>query len=160
MQETFYATFAQISFGLLGLWWVVVQLKHARVVTDPALRRTAYNVSLFFALPAIMSLMSLLSADATLIWRSAFLLAAALGLVEGLRDLRTPAQRPAWATAGRWIAVAFYALVIVVAAFPGVVAGVGLPLTPIQVEGLLLSVIVFLGVNLAWQHFVSIDDAP
>ena len=43
MLQTFYSTTAQVSFTLLGLWWVVVQFKfdawaddHVRAAARPA----------------------------------------------------------------------------------------------------------------------------
>ena len=38
----------------------------------------------------------------------------------------------------------------VVAIAPGVVSGLGIDLTPLRVEAILLSLLVFLGVNVAW----------
>ena len=46
--------------------------------------------------------------------------------------------------------MALYALIAVVAAVPGLVTGVGLPARALQVEAVLLTVLVFAGVNVAW----------
>ena len=59
MLDSFYSTAAQLSFVLLGLWWVVVQFKFDRWRHDPARRRMAYDISSFFLLPGLMSLTSL-----------------------------------------------------------------------------------------------------
>src|SRR5438552_14468664 len=69
MFETFYSSAAGVSFTLLGLWWVVVEFKHDDLVRDALHRRLSYNVMLYFLLPGIMSLMSLLAADTRLLWR-------------------------------------------------------------------------------------------
>jgi hypothetical protein len=47
-------------------------------------------------------------------------------------------------------AALLYALVAVVAIAPGVLSGLGISLTPLRAEAILLSVLVFLGVNVAW----------
>ncbi len=82
MQDTFYATVAQLCFALLGLWWIVVQFKHQQWMTDPSHRRMAYDISLYFILPGIMSLVSFLATDAKFLWRAGFTLADILGFVE------------------------------------------------------------------------------
>jgi hypothetical protein len=156
MQETFYATFAQVSIALLGLWWVVVQFRHAEWMQDRARRRMAYNVSLYFMLPGLMALVSILSVDATFIWRGTFAVAGAFGAIEAARaalDREPPG--PGWYDVARWLTVALYVAVVVVALFPGIVASVGISLTPIQFEGLTLSVILFLGLNWAWLMFAT-----
>ena len=48
------------------------------------------------------------------------------------------------------VGVPLYALVLVVALSPALVADVGLDLSPIEVEGTLLTVLIFLGVQEAW----------
>jgi hypothetical protein len=45
---------------------------------------------------------------------------------------------------------ALYALIAVIAAFPGLVTGVGVPARALQAEAILLTVLVFAGVNVAW----------
>jgi hypothetical protein len=47
---------AQASFTLLALWWVLLQIRHDEWFADTAYRRRAYDVSLYFLLPGIMSL--------------------------------------------------------------------------------------------------------
>ena len=161
MQETFYATFAQVSIALLGLWWVVVQFKHAAWMTDPVRRRMAYNVSLYFMLPGLMSLVSLLSADATFIWRAAFAAAGTFGAIEAARvalDQRPGA--PGRQVPVRWLTVVLYLAVVTVALFPGVVSSLNISLRPIELEGLMLSLILFLGVNWAWLMFATDDHQP
>lgn len=152
MQETFYATFAQLSFALLGLWWVVVQFKHSEWMRDPVQRRTAFAVSMYFTLPGIMSLLSLLSADATFIWRAAFAAAGACGVVVGVRAARQGAARE---RVGAVLGAVLFAVVTAVALVPGVVGRLGLSLTPIQVEGISLSIVLLVGVTTAWRMFAE-----
>jgi len=47
-------------------------------------------------------------------------------------------------------AVALYALIAVIAAAPSLVSDVGLSVRALQVEAVLLTVLVFFGVNVAW----------
>lgn len=157
MQETFYATFAQLSFALLGLWWVVVQFKHAEWMTDPARRRTSFFVSMYFTLPGIMSLLSLLSADAKVIWRSAFALAGLCGVVVALLFARSGTR---WQRVPAWSGVVLFAVVTTVALVPTLVGRLGLSLTAIQVEGITLAVVLMVGVVTAWQMFAEPAATP
>jgi hypothetical protein len=159
MQETFYATFAGLSFTLLGLWWVVVQFKYQQWMSDPKRRQMAYNISLYFILPGIMSLVSLLSGEAKFLWRGAFAIAGAFGAFEAVRMALMPAKAGAISVlVGRWIAVLLYALVVVVALFPEIIQSLGIPLKAIESEGVMLAIILFLGVNFTWQMFVEVDS--
>ncbi len=156
MLETFYATAAQLCFALLGLWWVVVQFKYEGFVRDAVRRRTAYNISLYFVLPGAMSLFSLLATELTVLWRIAFTVAAALGALESIVLLTqggAAALPGGFARAGRWIAVLLYLLIAVLAIVPDLARGAGFE--PQLVEGILLSLLVFLGVQFAWTFFVE-----
>jgi hypothetical protein len=55
-------------------------------------------------------------------------------------------------------AVVLYVLIGIVAVAPHVVTGLGLAVAPVRVEAVLLSVLVFLGVNVAW--LMLFDVAP
>ncbi len=79
--QDFYGSMAQISFTLLGLWWVVVQFKYADFMKDRRRRLQTYDTSLYFVLPGIMSLISLLTTTG-LLWRITFTISAILGAVE------------------------------------------------------------------------------
>jgi hypothetical protein len=48
-------------------------------------------------------------------------------------------------------AAVLYILIAVVAVMPSVVADLGLSVRPLRVEAVLLTVLVFLGVNVAWM---------
>ena len=75
--QDFYGSMAQISFTLLGLWWVVVQFKYADFMKDRRRRLQTYDTSLYFVLPGIMSLISLLTTTG-LLWRITFTISAIL----------------------------------------------------------------------------------
>ena len=62
--DAFYQSVATVSFTLLGLWWVVLQLKFKEGRGDARRRRHAYGVALFFLLPGVMSMVSSVNSDA------------------------------------------------------------------------------------------------
>ena len=163
MLETFYSDLASVCFTLLGLWWVVVQFKFEAWMHHPARRRMAYDISLYFLLPGIMSLSSLLAADATVLWRLGFGIAGVLGAVETVALLRSPEESASWSPwvrAGHWVAVALYVLIAVVAVQPALVRTLGLDLSPRTVEGILVTLLVFLGAQFVWEMFARTFDAP
>ena len=153
-QTAFYGVVSAINFTLLGLWWVAVKDK-TNVVghKDATSRRAAYLVSLQFVIPATVSLLAQVSPDEKAIWRIAFGSAGVLGAI-GIALL----SHQIWvATEARFSPVLFalvgvpvYVLVVVVAFAPTIVTDAGLTLEPIEVEGLLFSALVFLGVQEAW----------
>lgn len=155
MQETFYATLAGASFALLGLWWVVVEARHDRWAIDARRRRTAQRVSWYFTLPGVMSLVSLLSVGAPLLWRSAFVLAALLGAVE---SASMGAVAPPAARMLPWLGVAGWGAVALVAVVPAVTDGLGL--SALQASGVLLSLLLLVGVQWAWSLFLAPTDVP
>jgi hypothetical protein len=148
--NAFYGILAGLSFTLLGLWWVACQSRMAWLV-DRGGRGMAYVVSLHFALPGAMSLLSLVAPDVPILWRVTFATAGGAGLIGTLLMIRTMARRAndAGLVFGlQWIAVPLYALVTVVAISPELVGGIGL--SPLQVEGITLVVLVMLGTQSAW----------
>ena len=145
--DSFYGSMAQISFTLLGLWWIVVQFKYQDFMRDRRRRIQAYDTSLYFVLPGIMSLISLLSTNGVL-WRVTFTTAAVLGAVEAVFLLATTRRQQGsrlWRSA-HYAGCSLYVLVAVFALLP-VVADkiVGLHVKALQVEGVFLALIVFLG---------------
>lgn len=147
--DAFYQTLISICFTLMGLWWAVVQFRHDEWMNDPDHRRMAYVVYLSFLVPGMMSMGSLVSGETRFIWQTVFVISAILGGAATLFMIQSVKKGIAhgWLfLAGRWIAVALYVLVAVFAIEPGLAA----PLKPLQAEGLLLSALIFLGVNFAW----------
>ena len=121
MLNTFYSTVAQLCFALLGLWWVVVQFKHEQWMSQPGKRRMAYSISLYFILPGLMCLVSLLAADAKILWRLGFGIAGALGGLESLYMILkgdAGAVPSGWLSIGRWIVVLLYVLIVLLAIAP------------------------------------------
>jgi hypothetical protein len=84
MLDQFYATVAQASFTLLALYWVLLQLRHDEWFGDHAYRRSAYDVSLYFLLPGMMSLLSLLAVEEPRIWRVSFVVFGVVGALESV----------------------------------------------------------------------------
>jgi hypothetical protein len=69
MLTDFYVAFATVCFTLLGLWFIVVQTRHAECRRSAVHRRRAYGVALHFSLPGLMSLLSLVDPASTALWR-------------------------------------------------------------------------------------------
>ena len=153
----FYKTISAISFTLLGLWWVVAQVKYSDWAVDPRRRRQAYAVSLYFLLPGVMTLMSAINSELSLLWRLAFGIAGTVGLIEVVL-YATSGIRTGPATALRVCAVLLYALIIAFAVHPPLAGALGLGLAPKEVESILVALLIVVGVNIAW--FVFVEPAP
>lgn len=158
--DSFYGSMAQVSFTLLGLWWVVVQFKYQDFMRDRRRRVQAYDTSLYFVLPGIMALISLLSTKGVL-WRFTFTTASLLGAVEAVFLLATTRRQQGsrlWRSA-HYAGAALYVLVAVFAALPFVADAFGVKASTLQVEGVFLALILFLGVQSSWIQFSQTDQA-
>jgi hypothetical protein len=154
---TFYSTTSAVSFTLLGFWWVVVQFRHDDMTLDRGRRLLAFVVSLHFILPGLMSLGALLTANAPLIWRLTFGTAGIAGIIAVIVASRWVKQPTgAIATIGRfeWIAVPLY-LVLTIVAFDPDLIRTNFQLEPLQVEGAIMTLLVFLGILFAWALFTE-----
>jgi hypothetical protein len=148
MLTDFYIAFATVCFTLLGLWIIVVQTRHSEWRRLSVHRRRAYGVALHFSVPGLMSLLALIDPASKSLWRASFAVAAAGGAVV-LALVRGPA--PSWlGHASYVVAILLYVLIAIVAMRPSIVGDVGLSVRPVRVEALLLTIVVFLGVNVAW----------
>ena len=155
-QSAFYGVVSAINFTLLGLWWVAVK-DRAGLTGDHALsHRTAYLVSLQFVIPGTVSLLAQVAPDIAAVWRAAFAIAGivgAVGIVLLANEIRRTSDLVLAPTLFRIVGVPLYALVALVALFPlpsaldGTLDG---GLSPIQIEALLLTLVVFRGVQEAW----------
>jgi len=144
----FYISFSAVCFTLLGLWLVVVQTRHAEWRGSSLHRRRAYAVAMHFSLPGLMSLLALINPHSTVLWRVSFAIAAIGGAVV-LIAVRAPAQGRLGLSAYTF-AIALYAVIGLLAIAPGIVSGLGLAAAPVRVEAVLLTILVFAGVNVAW----------
>jgi hypothetical protein len=157
MLNDFYAAFAPLSFTVYGLWLIVVQTRHADWRRSPEHRRRAYAVSLHFAIPGLMSLLALVDPANTTVWRVSFALSASLGaiILAYLQFSAVPTPRGRLWQLESTTSIVLYVLVVLVAAAPRLARDIGAPL---RVEAVLLSLIVFLGINVAWA--LMFDDVP
>jgi hypothetical protein len=158
--EVFYQTVAQLAFTLLGLWWLVLQTKYNEWIHSQTRRRMATNITLYFLLPGSMSLLALLATTSRLLWQVAFVLAALIGAVATaffLRAAHASQWRNPWSlrivTAASSLGLALYALVIVVALLPDLFRAMGT--TPLTVAGVAVTLLVIVGVTLAWTYFIE-----
>jgi len=152
----FYISFSAICFTLLGLWLIVVQTRHAEWRGSSLHRRRAYAVALYFSLPGLMSLLALVNPDSSELWRVSFAIAS-IGGIAVLIAVRGAAPGKIGRTA-YLLVIALYALIALLAIAPRVVSGVGLHVAPVRVEAVLLTVLVFAGVNVAW--LLLFEEAP
>jgi hypothetical protein len=158
MVQDFYATVAQVSFTLLGLWWVLLQIRYEAWFGDVAHRRGVYDISLYFLLPGMMSLGSLLAVQEPTIWRGAFALMGVLGMVESvllIAGMRGLGPRGPLASVIDLASLVVYALAVLVALWTRLPDKLGLGLRPLEVEGILVTALLFLGITLAAALFVS-----
>jgi hypothetical protein len=149
--KDFYLAFAPLSFTVLGLWLVIVQTRHSEWRRSPEHQRRAYAVFLYFALPGLMSLIALIDPSSPTLWRVSFAVTAGVGSV-GLVLLRSAGRvrfGDSWVLeVSYWIAVLLYLLIAIVAIAPQILSR--LDVKPLIIEATLLSLVVFLGVNVAW----------
>jgi cytochrome bd-type quinol oxidase subunit 2 len=152
-QTAFYGVVSAINFTLLGLWWVAIKERADLRESDAAFRQMAYLVSLQFVIPATVSLLAQVAPGKPDVWRIAFSLAGiagAVGVAMLAREMARQTQARIVPQVFAVVGVPLYVVVLVVALRPSLVGDVGLDLTPIEVEAVLLTVLVFLGVQEAW----------
>jgi hypothetical protein len=156
--EKFYETVAVAAFALLGLWWVVVAERRREWAKLPYRRRQAFSVSLYFTLTGVMSLVSLNAGGHPEIWRVAFGLCGVLGAAELLLSLVYVAAEPPRARriqALLTITLPLYLLIAAIAIHPSLAADVGVHLKPLETEAIVVSVLLFLGINYGWLMFME-----
>lgn len=158
MLTDFYIAFATVCFTLLGLWVIVVQTRHADWRRVPMHRRRAYGVALHFSLPGLMGLLALVDPASAGLWRISFAIAAGGGAIV-LALVRGPA--PTWlGTASYWLAIVLYILVALIAIAPSIISGLGISAAAVRVEAILLSLLMFLGINVAWLLLFDTTSTP
>jgi hypothetical protein len=158
--EQFYASVTTCCFLLMGLWWSVMQFRHIEWSQDVHARRMSYDVYLSFLLPGIMSMAAQIGGDLALLWRMVFAVVGVMGLMTALWSIpRVMARYPnlSFLKYGRWFMVLLYIALIFVAVAPNLAILIK-PLKPIQLEGMLVSLILFVGVNVAWEFMSQPKD--
>lgn len=156
-QDTFYQSVSAASFTLLGLWLVVVQGRREWRF-DPPRRRMAYVVALHFLLPGAMSILALAAPEQAIVWRVSFAAAGAIGIVGVAlitRTLREDHDSPRIVLWLQLVVLPVYILITGLAIAPGLPAAAGLALTALQVEAIVLSLLLFFGVQAAWFLLVE-----
>ena len=145
MLTDFYISFSATCFVILSLWLVVVQMRYDDWKDDPNSVWRAYGVGLYFSLPGIMTLISLVDPNNPYLWRTAYAIVGLGGVgVLGVVYKATRHRAVAIAYLG---AIVLYGAIAIIAIFPH-------PLDIVKVanrvNAVLLCVVVFLGVNVAW----------
>jgi hypothetical protein len=118
----------------------------------------AYTVALHFLLPAMMSVLSMVAPDQPVVWRVVFAASGALGVAGVLlyrRALLEEYDVPRLATIVGWVVLPIYAAIVLLALAPTIPAQLGLALSAVQVEAILVSLVLFLGVQAAWILIVE-----
>jgi len=161
MLDAFYGAFSPACFALLGLWLVVVQMRFTEWEKDPERRRRSYGVALHFALPGVMSMFALIDAQTAAFWRVSFAIVALSGaaIIALVRGYPVAPERGRTGRRGLPVAdqlgVAAYAAAIILYVLIGALALVG-GLDALRTEAVLLTMLVFLGFNVAW--LLMFDD--
>jgi hypothetical protein len=155
MLTGFYGAFSPACLALLGLWLVVVQVRMREWQGSATHRRRSYGVALIFALPGVMSLFALIDPQDPDYWRVSFAIIALGGAVAlaAVRGFPVRRERTEAGTAGfpvpDQLGLAAYIAGIALFALIGALAFAGGPAI-LRVEAILLTVVVFLGFNVAW----------
>lgn len=152
--NTFYAVTSATCFTLVGLWWSVVKDK-AEWFMDEAKRQLAGGVYASFLIPGLMSLAAQVGGDSPLIWQGVFVFAALGGIIFSSRLINLTRQaNPTGAfSKNSWVVPVLYGVVLFFALFPGFARLLGLQ--PLQMEGLILSLLILCAHMLAWEFSTS-----
>ena len=141
----FYPAFSATCFVVLTLWLATVAVRLPDWRGQHDLEKRAFSVGLFFSLPGIMTLISLVDPTSPRLWELSYTIVALVGAV--VVAVLFNAGRDRVMTTAYLLAIAIYLAI-------GVIAIVGLtqPVAHVEneVDQVLLCVLLFLGVNVAW----------
>ena len=155
--QAFYAVIGGVSFTLLGLWQVVVTSRRDWRLS-PQRRMLAYTVALHFLLPAMMSVLSMVAPEEPIVWRVVFSISGAFGVV-GVwlyrKALIEEHDTPRLAALVGYVVLPLYVAIVILALAPTIPAYLGRALSATQVEAILVSLVLFLGVQAAWILLVE-----
>jgi hypothetical protein len=155
----FYRTLTEVSFTLLGLWFTVLRLAHGGW-RGRLRHRFTLHIALHFFLPGVIGLAAQLAEgadDGGLLWRSATVVGAAIGLAESLTLRRSDGAEPTppgWRL--RVLDPVIYLAMLVSAALPQGVAG----FAPLQVAGAITGALFLVGLCMAWMAFAEAAPEP
>ena len=148
MLTEFYIPLSAVCFTLLGLWLVAVQIRQAEWRGSSLRQRQAFAVATHFSLPGLMGLLVLVNPDSGGLWRVSLGLGAGGGIV-ALIALRAPAAGKL-GRAAYIAAIAAYVVIVILAIHPHIVGQLSFPIAPERIAAVLLTGVVFAGVNVAW----------
>lgn len=161
--NSFYEATTALCFGLLGFWWVVLQMRHDEFTTNRRMRAIAYNVSLSFVFPGLMSLTALLAVENNALWRVGFGAAGLAGALQTAYVIATPSTfgvRRGVLRAARWAQLVGYVLIAVVALRPSLPNDIGWDVSGLAVEGAIVAGFLFVSVNVAFAYFMQPSHEP
>jgi hypothetical protein len=148
MLTEFYIPLSAVCFTLLGLWLVVAATRQAEWRGSSLRQRQAFAVATHFSLPGLMGLLVLVNPDSGGLWRVSLGVGAGGGIV-ALIALRAPAAGKLGLAA--YIAtIAAYVVIVILAIHPHIVGQLSFPIAPERIAAVLLTGVVFAGVNVAW----------
>lgn len=148
--NTFYAFTSAACFSLVGFWWVVVK-DRPEWFKDETMRRMAGGIFASFLIPALMSMGAQVGGTSRIVWQAVFVIASATGILFSSKIIRAARilNPNGLFSKFSWVVPLLYALVLVYAIFPGLAGIFGL--LPLQMEGILLTVLLLAGHLLAWE---------
>jgi hypothetical protein len=149
----FYPAFSSTCFVVLTLWLMTVQQRYKDWDHNRPMIQRAFGIGLFFSLPGIMSLIALVDPNSPRLWEWTYTLVAlsGAGLMAALGRAGAAAPRTA---AGDQVTMFAYLAAVVLYLAIGAIAIVGLTRSQAHLENsvdqVLLCVLLFLGLNVAW----------
>jgi peptidoglycan/LPS O-acetylase OafA/YrhL len=146
----FYPAFSSTCFVVLTLWLMMVQQRYQDWGGDRQMMWRAFAIGLYFSLPGFMSLIALVDPTSPLLWEWTYTLVALSGAAVMAMLFKLDRYR---------LTTAAYPAAFVLYLAIGVLAIVALNQHPAHTENrvdqVLLCVLLFLGVNMAWLLFMS-----
>lgn len=110
-----------------------------------------------------MSLVSLISEDHPALWRLAFGIAGAIGAAEVVLSLLRASSEPRRERRGDQLlalTLPFYLAILAIAIRPTLAQDIGIDLKPLETEAVVVSVLLFLGINYGWLLFMEPPHPP
>lgn len=151
----FYSLFSATCFGMVGLWWTVVE-KHEEWHKNETMKSIAGGVYLSFLIPGLMGLGAQIGGEGGLFWRLAFALGAGFGMFYTFKLLNKTKNEPFTGPfrRNRWLVIVIYGFILLGSlGFDFVFNLVGIQ--PIQVEAVWLCLLILLGHGLAWDFLTQ-----
>jgi hypothetical protein len=148
MLTEFYIPLSAVCFTLLGLWLVVAAIRQAGWRGSSLHQRRAFAVATHFSLPGLAALLVLVNPGSGGLWRVSLGVAAGGGIV-ALIALRAPAAGKV-GLAAYLVAMAAYVVIVILAIHPHIVGQLSFPIAPERIAAVLLTAVVFVGVNVSW----------